>query len=239
MTRITNSSFNTRAHVITDIRRNENVHPYWGLRQAEEYIRDRSAALAEAEFSGRKAEREWQRLQLKINELEALEILTPEQQLDLEEYQDQQAQIKKSTQTEAPMIRDCNMELAAAHQERSRILNEYPMFILLDFDGLQHEVVHEALAAKEATFIAGRVLASRQQLPESVSEALIMALPQERVALMQRVIQLLESASTNLAMQQLSCALSELSEEDRQQFITQAFSLMRQKQLEAVNDEPT
>lgn len=237
MDRLTNISFNTKASVETEIRRQERIHPFWGLRQAEEFIRDRTAALRETLYKARAGARELSQLRQQLQSTTDLDdgCLTLADQNAQEDCHDRIAKIEEEQAMIAPMIRDCKMELDTAITEKQRILATHPA-LNQDYETLQCEMSKSALTAKEATFIAGRVLAARQGLPESVAEILVLSLPEERDQLMRRVTELLDAPQVQLTMYQLSLHLSEYSDSDRALFLEQSAALVqqhRQRQLES------
>jgi len=224
LTRLTNISPNTQAHVIVEIRRQERMHPFWGLRTSEEFVRDRTAAIEETLRSLRRSDRKLRRMQLKLDQLNQLESIDEFQQLDREDLEDQMLGLRSQAESIEPMLRDARMELATAWGEKVRILTTYPA-LQQSPEELQG-LTRDALIAKEAFFFAGKIAAARQGLPESTSEFLAMMLPEEQELIMAEAHRAL-GHSVNPMLSQQMATLAKLSPEQQHQVLQQAVSIIQ------------
>ncbi len=233
MERLTNIGFNTQAQVQDSIRQRERVHWFLGLREAEEFIRTCSQTLEDTAFNSRKHDRATRRLELQqqepLTELsEALALIRKE------ELDDRLQQSRQAWDRLQPMIRDTQMELAAAQAEYDRIVEAHPEVTALSYEELQSRYTPIALAERHAHFLASRVIASLRGLPESVGELLVGLDPAQSDYVASRALELKDGVSNQLWMHEMAQTLALLPPEDQRQIFEQAVALIHQrKQLEA------
>lgn len=219
---LTNLSINSRAGVEFEIRRQERIHWFLGLRQAELFIQERTAALETNYRLQRDYARTCRGWQRELESLQALEFLTPDQEDQIEKLEDDIAAAQRSSETLQPLIRDCAMELATAEAEKERILAPHPEAIALSFFELQERYSHVALMEKQAQFTAAEIWASQNNLPVSVGHLLFGLSRTDREYCLAREMELRNDLRVTEAIAHAAQILAPLSLEQQQQVLLQA-----------------
>jgi hypothetical protein len=216
---ICNKSINSRASVIHEIRRREMEHWFSGLRQAELFIDEKSSALENFIFECRKQEREIRRMERQVNDLAEAVHPSERQQDDLEACRDYIELTTRKLVRSRAEVRDALMERDAAIQERDRILAEHPEATALTYQELQEMFTAPMLLERQARFIAARVWAAQNGLPEGVGESVFSLPPEQREALLNREAELRTGNQLTAAKSQALTILAALSEEDREKVL--------------------
>lgn len=159
-----NLSLNGIPGTLWEIRRQENIHPYLGLRQAILMINSLEKALKESRLAQKKAIRKInaQKEAFSHNDsAEDLEILLDE--LDLAEYE---------LASFSQLIADTEVELNTALTEKSRI--EAASFDLFDgtAENLQEKYANEAFQRKLARAVVISAYSSHKMISEGAAEVI-------------------------------------------------------------------
>lgn len=192
-----NSKYATRSEIV----KQEEVHWFAGLRQAELTIRDKEMALAEQAFAKRKQERKLRKIERDLeqvrNKLARLNAGSHKYLDTLDKIEDLEDQLKLAqfqSERMAPLERDAISELNVAKQERDRILTEHPEALTMPYDHLQ-DMGRDVLNTVLAKYVASSVWAAKNGLPDAVGKALF-DIPKDdlldvmgRVAVMEGAIQ--------------------------------------------------
>ena len=176
---------NSLAAVRHEIRKQERIHWTAGLRQAELIVRDKLDALHQSEVQARKCSRNLRLLKHEYDELNARrDALTFKEEIRIEEIEDEVVAAKRDWFNIQPLLRDANMEMEAAAQERDRIVKDHPECKDLSFQELQELYGQPALMNKLASFFAAEAWASMNHLPSSVGHLVLDTAPENREMLM-------------------------------------------------------
>lgn len=212
-----NKSINSRAAVIHEIRRRELEHWYSGLRQAELFMDEKTAALEAFVFDCREYELGLQEAELKISELEKKQSLTPKQRIKLSRLQNSIDLSSRRLFRIRAEVRDAMMEFAAAKGERDRILQEHPEALHLSYDEMQERFTAPMLQERQARYIAARVWAAQNGLPDGVGESVFSVPLEQREALLIREAELRRGSSLTEAKVRALETLSHLPSEEQTQ----------------------
>lgn len=173
--------------------------------QAGERAASRKAAIAQSDLDFlKKSRRLWQFIPLISIRLES----------KIQELEDERLGQLKSLPKIQLLVRDCEMELAAAIAERDLILAEHPEALELSYLELQTKYSREALMGKLAYFMAARVWASANNLPESVGQLVFEGSESDRLELLVKELQIRHNAIPSLQAAQIASKLATLSQED-------------------------
>jgi hypothetical protein len=171
---------NTPAQVLDIVRSQEQIHWYWGLRQAElhiEYIRP------SLEYIAKETKKLPATKKIKLEQLKTLKLLNliakfvpilgswieykiQSVELEISAIEDPE-QIQRMNQR----ISDAQAELDVAVSERNRILAEHPEILQMNYQELQAISV-EALLEKKAFLVTSSQLGVHYGLSESASTVL-------------------------------------------------------------------
>lgn len=158
-----NFSLNGIPGTLWEIRRQENIHPYLGLRQAILIINDKEKALREGRLSQKKA-----RLHLK-RQKEALatsSLIGDELEIQADEVEIAEHDLKMFDQ----LILDAEMELRIATEEKQRIESCNPDMVSGSYEELQHKYTSEAFRAKLTRSLVVSIYSSFKMISEGASE---------------------------------------------------------------------
>lgn len=156
-----NLSLNGIPGTLWEIRRQEQIHPYLGLRQALLIINSKEKALKEAYLSQKKAALSFKHLKDKVlisKEIE-LDILLAE--IDIAEY---------DAEMFTQLILDAEAELNAAIQEKERIEKSHPDMVNSDRQELQEKYAAEAFHCKLVRSLVISIYGSYKGISEGASE---------------------------------------------------------------------
>lgn len=213
-------STNSKAAVEFEIRRQERIHWFLGMRQAELFIRDKLSAL----YTNREAERSYVRKIKAISrEKDALGAKGVAASLDelarIEEIEDQIISAQRSWLDLQPLIRDADMELQVARDERDRIIYPHPEALGLSFDELQDRYAAPALLEKQAFYFAAEAWAAVNHLPASCGHMLMDLSPEQRQHLMTREAEIRTNLRIDEATIQAARRMMQLPPVQQQQFL--------------------
>lgn len=219
---LTNVSINSKAGVELEIQRQERIHWFLGLRQAELFIQEKRAALETNYHLQRKHVRQVKSWQRQLQALEELEQPNLEQVDQIEELKDDIAAAKSSQENLQPLIRDCVMELHSAEAQKQRILGDHPEAIDLSYIELQTRYSAVALLEKQAHAAAAEIWASQNALPVSIGHLLFSLAPAERDYVLAREMELRNNVKVSEAMAHAAQVLATLPPETQKQVLLQA-----------------
>ncbi|NJR40721.1 MAG: hypothetical protein HC781_20175 [Leptolyngbyaceae cyanobacterium CSU_1_4] len=173
---LTSHSINSNGAVLLNIRREEGIHWYFGLKQAEIYWESLSAALSETRLQMKKHAVEVAEIKLTIEDLNARKTDRTIAQADLNQASLELAEFKLARSGDVLLRlqsqeRDILSELSVANQERERILNKHPEIKSSNYLSIQNVTI-DAQLCRESKYIAARAWACQLGLPESVGVAL-------------------------------------------------------------------
>lgn len=217
---LANLSINSQGAILYEIQKQERVHWFLGLRQAELIIQDKQAALEHNYYEQKKQEREIKRSQLKIQFLSS--SADPLDQLEIEELEDKLAIARSAIDNLSPLLRDAVMEHQTALQERSRILRENPIAQSLTYEELQANITPECLNQKLSHYTASRIWASQNHLPEGVGELLFDLSDRDRDFVMSREMEIRSGVIVSETIVHAAKILSHHPPEIQQQALLQA-----------------
>ncbi|MBD1864181.1 MULTISPECIES: hypothetical protein [Trichocoleus] len=219
---LTNLSINSKAGVEHEIQRQERVHWFLGLRQAELFIQEKRAALETNYHLQRKHSRQVKTWEKELQTLQELEQPSLEQLDQIEALQDDIAAAKSSQENLQPLIRDCGMELHSAEDQKQRILQAHPEAIDLSYIELQTRYSAVALLEKQAHVTAAEIWASHNALPVSVGHLLFDLSPADRDYVLAREMELRNGVKVGEAIAHAAQVLATLSPETQKQVLLQA-----------------
>lgn len=190
--------------------------PHWlhQLKQCELTIRAREADLDEQQQVQKRCDRQ----------LKRYEFLA--RWLRLGWARDEAAYLRRCRDRTLPLIRDAEMELAIAREERDRILSEHPEITTLDYRSAQESYTEEALLSHLGRFCAARIWAAQRGLPESVGEAIANLSETQRQQVMLVVQKELSGVDGTAALVELSTFLSALDAGDRAHVLSEALKII-------------
>jgi len=220
---LTNLSINSQGAVLYEIQKQERVHWFLGLRQAELIIQDKQAALEHNYYEQRKQEREIKRSRIKI---ESLSPDNPLDQLEIEELEDKIAIARSAIDNLSPLLRDAVMEHQTAVGERTRILRENSIAHSLTYEELQASITPECLNEKLSRYTASRIWASQNHLSEGVGELLFDLSPRDREIVMTREMEIRSGVTVSETIIHAAKILSHHPPEIQQQALLQAAHLL-------------
>lgn len=193
-----NFSLNGIPGTLWEIRRQENIHPYLGLRQAILIIDSKEKALREGYLAQKKA-----RLHIrKQKEALALSELTGD---ELEIQNDEIAVAEHDIKMFEQLILDAEMELRTAKEEKQRIEAYNPDMIRGTYEELQHKYANEAFRCKLTRSLVVSIYSSFKVISESAAELVYDAAclsPSERKAFDENTAQQLTQFLPQLASPQ-------------------------------------
>ncbi|MBW4514581.1 MAG: hypothetical protein KME11_05090 [Timaviella obliquedivisa GSE-PSE-MK23-08B] len=234
---LTSHSINSFGAVLLNIRREENIHWYFGLKQAEIYHKSLSAALTETHLQMRKHAVEVAEIAQTLEDIDAQATPRTVAAANLQEATRELNEFKLA-HSEATLLalrsqeKDILTELAVAAGERDRILNQYPQLQELTYDSIQSFTI-EAQLCRESKYIAARAWACQAGLPEAVGVALF-DVPQEfRSQVSAKEIEYRSQVLfLDRGMENVQAILQDLDPETRAKVLLNAAeSVVRQSQL--------
>lgn len=158
-----NLSLNGVAGTLWEIRRQENVHPYLGLRQAVLIINAQEKALREGRLAQKKAA-----LALKNQKQSARPTGTDEVAIFLSEIEIAEHELAAYDQ----LILDAETELNAAKEEKTRIEYLNPSMASETYEGLQIKYAQEAFQCKLARAVVISAYSSHKTISEGAAEVI-------------------------------------------------------------------
>lgn len=167
-------SINSYAATLFEIRIKEQLHPLLGLRQAALTVREKQQALSYHSTLARKnirrvraiaRQRKWLSF---ANRLLHAELISDR----IEAFDEEMLHLNTECDWIEPLIRDAQMELAAAVQEHQRMVDKYPEITAKTYMQLQLEETPQALMDGFARTIAGQAWAKQMGYPEAVGRLL-------------------------------------------------------------------
>lgn len=158
-----NFSLNGIPGTLWEIRRQENIHPYLGLRQAILIIDDKEKTLREGYLAQKKA-----RLSIKQQKKDFFVSNLTEDELEirLDEIDIAEHNIKMFDQ----LILDAEMELQIAKEERQRIEDCNPDMAHGTYKELQYKYANEAFRCKLTKSLVVAIYSSFKIIPEGAAE---------------------------------------------------------------------
>lgn len=212
---------NSQAGALWEIRIAKRQHWTLGLKAASLTIYSTQSALAAHQAGERAAARKMAIAQSDLNFLKKSRIFWQRIPLvairlenKIEELEDERLSQLKSLPKIQLLVRDCEMELQAAIAERDLILAEHPEALALTYLELQTKYSREALMGKLAYFMAARVWASANNLPESVGQLVFEGSESDRLELLIKELQIRHDALPTLQTAQIATKLAMLPQED-------------------------
>lgn len=228
---ITHQTSNSQAAVRFEIRKQERVHWFLGLRQAELIVDAKQGVL---DYNERQLRRGLRKVRQKQRQLDRLIVI---QKLSLgllplqdaiESLQDDIAEAKQEYGKIHPYVRDALMERDTAAIERDRIIHEHEEELNTNFDELQEKYAQPAMLQGFARYFASRVWASQNHLPEALGSLLFELAPEERDWVMTNEMQLRLGVDVSGALAQASGTLASLPPEQQQQVLLQAARIVQE-----------
>jgi hypothetical protein len=207
---------NSWAATIHEIRKQERLHWFLGLRQAELCVRDKEQIIDANAHAERKYQRSMRRLQRELDALNRLPELTPDEEDRIEELEDEIGQGKRTWVASQPLIRDAQLEYEIAKAERDRILQEHPEAQSLSFEELQKRYTLPALVEVHARYVAARIWSAQNGVPESVGSMLFELAPQEQEVVMRREVELRSGVEIGQNIVEAARRIASLPEAQRQ-----------------------
>ncbi len=164
-------SLNGTPGTLWEIKRQENVHPYLGIRQAILIINAQEKALKEGKLSQQKA-----KLALKKQEEVLTKVEGDEREILLSEIDIAKYDLKSFDQ----LIRDAENELNIAVHEKARIESLNPNLVNESYEDLQVKYANEAFQCKLARAVVISAYSSHKMISEGAAEIIYdsMCLPQ-------------------------------------------------------------
>jgi len=162
MTKI-NQSLNGIPGTLWEIRRQENVHPYLGLRQAVLIINAQESALREGKLSLKKL-----RIKLKTQK----ENLSTLQGDNLEIALDEIEITGYELDSLEKLIIDASTELRIAIEEKDRIESLNPSMCNETYESLQEKYANEAFQNKLARSVVIAAYSSQRMISEGAAEVI-------------------------------------------------------------------
>lgn len=212
---------NSQAGALWEIRIAKRQHWTLGLRAASLTIYSMQSALSTHQSGERAASRKAAIAQSDLDFLKKsrklwqfIPLLAIRLESKIQELEDERLGQLKSLPKIQLLVRDCEMELAAAIAERDLILAEHPEALELSYLELQTKYSREALMGKLAYFMAARVWASANNLPESVGQLVFEGSESDRLELLVKELQIRHDAIPSLQAAQITSKLAILSQED-------------------------
>lgn len=156
-------SLNGTPGTLWEIRRQENIHPYLGIRQAILIINTQEKALKEGRLAQKKAtvSLKTQRQKLPYLEGDARDIALDE--IELAEY---------NLQSFDQLILDAESELSVARQEKMRIESTNPSMASANYEALQAAYAKEAFRCKLARAVVISAYSSQKMISEGAAEVI-------------------------------------------------------------------
>lgn len=178
---------NSQAAIVDEIRSEEKVHWLLGLRKAELIILDKQRALQNAEKCAKKAQRQdnYTRLQVEaylrlLPFIRWIPLLAVSLSNKIEDLRDELVERELHAPAIEAQVRDAVMECWTASEEHSRIVAAHPDAMEMGYAELQEQLSAIALEQKKARFVASRIWAATNGLPESVGALLFDCEPDQR-----------------------------------------------------------
>lgn len=172
-----NFSLNGIPGTLWEIRRQENVHPYLGLRQAILIIDSKEKALRDSRLSYKKALLNIKRQKESLEGLASDELEIKQLEIDIAEHE-----IVSMNQ----LVIDAEMELKVANEEKTRIEAYNPDMITGTYEELQAKYASPAFHSKLKRALVVSIYSSCKMISEGASELVYDAAcltPDERLQL--------------------------------------------------------
>jgi hypothetical protein len=156
-------SLNGTSGTLWEIRRQENIHPYLGIRQAILIINDHTKALKEGKLAQKKA-----RVALSAQKEKFLSVEGDERDILFDEIELAEYNLESFDQ----LILDVETELNVALQEKLRIENCNPDMITKSYEELQVTYANEAFQCKLARAVVVSAYSSHKMISEGAAEVI-------------------------------------------------------------------
>jgi hypothetical protein len=159
----------------------------------------------------------------RLQGLTVLGILSEDEYDRLEDLSDQIEQLERTVKESQVLVRDAQMELNAALGERDRITKTHAEEIEgTSFADLQERYAPVMLQQRQARYLAARIWAAQNGLPETVGAALFDTPIAQRDELMRREAAIRTQLDVPAAMCRASMLLASLEPEQQQAVLIQA-----------------
>lgn len=218
-----------------NIRQQEMVHWFLGLRQAENEIYGIEGDLAYNRQAVMIHDRTIRRKQRRLRFLKSIKWLAVLNSSIQDEIEDIEMDIADSEQERhrlEPLVRDALMELDVVVAERDRILAEHQQEVEgKTFEQLQAEYTPAAALEGTARMIAAEVWAQQQGLPGMVGMSLSQLAVEERQYVLQREAELRLGIETTQAIAHANQVLSILPPERRSAVLMVAAQMVAQQEV--------
>lgn len=223
------------AGTLSIVQQQANIHWFLGLRQAEIEIQGREQDLAYNQRQLRLTEKSIQRKIKRLTWLRRigwLDTMLPGIAEEVEELEQDLADVEQEKRKLEPMLRDCFMDLELLTALRDRLIQEHADELEgKTFQQLQEEFTPVAAMEGVAKMIAAEVWARQQQLPGIVGTTLADLTPEQRQYVLQRESELRLGIETTQAIAHANQVLSTLPDEQRAATLLVAAQLVAQDSL--------
>jgi hypothetical protein len=228
MQHLTNLHSNSRSGVLYEIRQEEAIHPFYGLRKAELMILAAERTLLHARLSMAAGERDRNKWLLRKEALSGEANKTPQQDDELFNLEQDLQRYDFEYPVMLDQYRDMELERNIAISEKLRILAEHPEFLQKDFNQLQEEFSEEALLNKLAMAVAAKLWAG--QSLEAVGELFFGLGQQQRDYVMRKELEYRTGIKGNEIMAHCLVVLGQLSEASRTKILLTAANSITESQ---------
>lgn len=213
MNHLTNLHSNSKSGVLYEIRQDEAIHPFYGLRKAELMILAAERTLLDARLSMKAGERQYQKWTSRVKVLAEKQEKTPLEDDELFGIEQELQRYNFEYPVTLDKYRDMELERDIAIAEKCRILSEHPEFLSKNFNQLQEEFSEEALLNKLAIAVAAK-LWSGQSL-EAVGELFFGLSSRQRDYVMRKELEFRTGIKGNEIMAHCLVVLGQLPEAQR------------------------